>query len=156
MLPFILLAVGLLLIFLEFFLPGGIMGSIGALVVLASIVLFAMGTDSALLVIVFTTGSILAVVLLFRFALWRIKQGAPGERLYSDDAQEGFIATSFDKTAIGKIGVVASDLKPGGQVVIEEKKHSAISLSGYITKGNKVKVVGGEGESLTVKLYKEN
>ncbi len=47
-------------------------------------------------------------------------------------------------------------MKPGGQVVIEEKKHSAISLSGYITKGNKVKVVGGEGESLTVKLYKEN
>lgn len=156
MVPFILLAVGLLLIFLEFFLPGGIMGTIGALVVLGSIVLFAMETDSGLLVVLFTTASILAVVLLFRFALWRIKHGEAGSTIYSDDAQEGYVASAFDETVIGKIGLVSSDLKPGGHILIEDKRHSAISLSGYITKGEKVKVVGGEGVSLTVKLYKES
>lgn len=154
MLPFILLAVGLLLIFLEFFLPGGVMGTIGALVVLASIALFAMQTDSMILILLYTIGSIVSVALLFRFALWRIRHGEPGKTIYSDDDQEGFTASAFDKGAIGKIGIVDTDLRPGGHIIVEDKRHSAISRSGYIPKGEKVKVLGGEGESLIVK--KEN
>jgi len=154
MLPFVLLAVGLLLIFLEFFLPGGIMGTIGALVVMGSIVLFAMQTESMLYILLYTVGSVVIVALLFRFALWRIRHGEPGKTIYSDDAQEGFTASRFDTTAIGKSGLVDTDLKPGGHIIIDEKRHSAISVSGYISKGEKVKVIGGQGESLTVK--KEN
>lgn len=151
MLPFILLAVGLLLIFLEFFLPGGVMGTIGALVVLASVALFAMQTDSMVLILLYTIGSIVSVALLFRFALWRIRHGEPGKTIYSDDDQEGFTASVFDKEAIGKIGIVDTDLRPGGHIIVEDKRHSAISRSGYIPKGEKVKVLGGEGESLIVK-----
>lgn len=154
MLPFIILAVGLLLIFLEFFLPGGIMGTLGALVVLASIVFFAMQTESMILVLLYTVGTIVLVGVLFRFALWRIRHGEPGKTIYSDDDQEGFTASRYDKTAIGKIGTVDTDLKPGGHIIIDDQRHSAISLSGYITKGETVKVIGGQGESLTVKKEK--
>lgn len=154
MLPLVLLIMGLLLIFLEFFLPGGVMGTLGALVVLSSIVFFAMQTESLLFILLYTVGSFVLVVLLFRFALWRIRHGEPGKTIYSDDDQEGFIASTFDKAAIGKIGVVDTDLRPGGHIIIENKRHSAISRSGYISKGEKVKVIDGEGESLIVK--KEN
>lgn len=154
MLPFVLLAVGLLLIFLEFFLPGGVMGTLGALVVLSSIVFFAMQTESLLYILLYAFGSFVLVYLLFRFALWRIQHGEPGKTIYSDDDQEGFTASAYDKATIGKIGVVDTDLRPGGHIIIEEKRHSAISRSGYISKGDNVKVIGGEGESLIVK--KEN
>ncbi len=154
MLPFVLLGVGLLLIFLEFFLPGGIMGTIGALVVMGSVVLFAMQAESMLYILLYTVGCVVLVALLFRFALWRIRHGEPGKTIYSDDAQEGFTASRFDTTAIGKSGLVDTDLRPGGHIIVDEKRHSAISVSGYISKGEKVKVIGGQGESLTVK--KEN
>lgn len=151
MLPFIFLIAGLLLIFLEFFLPGGIMGTLGAIVVIASIAMFAMQYDSLILVVLYAFFSIVLVVVLFRFALWRITHGEPGKTIYSDDDQEGFIASHFDKSAIGKEGIVDTDLRPGGHIIVGDKRHSAISLSGYVSKGEKVKVIGGEGESLTVK-----
>ena len=75
MLPFILLAVGLLLIFLEFFLPGGIMGTMGVLVIIGSIVFFALQSESLVLIALYTIGCVVLVVLLFRFALWRIRHG---------------------------------------------------------------------------------
>jgi membrane-bound ClpP family serine protease len=154
MIPFILLGVGLLLIFLEFFLPGGIMGMLGALVVVGSIIVFAMQQDSLLLVLLYAAGSIALVVLLFRFALWRLRYGSGAKSFYSEDSQHGYTASTFDRSVIGKLGVVDTDLRPGGHVIVEEQRHTAISVSGYINKGEKVKVIGGQGESLTVKLYK--
>ena len=62
--------------------------------------------------------------------------------------------SKFEKHAIGKIGIVLTDLKPGGFILIEGKQHQAISQSGYITKGEEVIVVSGQEESLLVKKVK--
>jgi membrane-bound ClpP family serine protease len=153
MTPFFVLAVGLLLIYLEFYLPGGIMGTIGALVVLGSIIVFALLYDSPILITLYTIGTLALLVLLFRYALWRIRH-APAERsIYSEGDQEGYVASSYNRGAVGKIGVVDTDLKPGGHIIVEGKRHLAISQSGYIVKGAEVRVTGGVGESLTVKNY---
>ncbi|MFQ5728903.1 MAG: NfeD family protein [Waddliaceae bacterium] len=154
MIPFIVLAVGFLLIFCEFYLPGGILGTLGGLVVIASIVLFVMQYDSPIAIFLYIAGVIIALYYLFTFALWRIRHSKPGTSIYSEEDQEGYAASSFDKSAIGKVGVVETDLKPGGHIIVEGKKHHAISQSGYISKGVKVAVIGGQGESLTVKHHK--
>ena len=151
MTPFILLAIGLLLIFCEFYLPGGVMGVLGALVVIASIVVFIMQTDSPLAILLYIVGTGICLAVLFRFALWRILHAKPGFSIYSDADQEGYIASTFDTSTVGKIGIVESDLRPGGHVIVEGKKHQAISQSGYVTKGEEIEVIGGQGESLTVK-----
>ena len=151
MIPFIVLALGLLLIFFEFYLPGGVVGALGTLVVIASIVLFMMQYDSLIAIILYIAAVFGALFYLFRFALWRIKTAKPEHSVYSASHQEGYIASTYDKTAIGKLGVVQSDLKPGGYIIIEGRKHYAISQSGYLTKGSTVVVTGGQGESLTVK-----
>lgn len=156
MMPFILLGVGLLLIFFEFYLPGGVLGVLGGAVVIGSIVVFAMQYESLVAIILFAICSIAAVGFLFKFALWKIRNAEPGMSIYSDSDQEGYVASTFDKSAIGKVGVVESDLRPGGHITVEGKKHLAISLSGYITKGSEVIIVGGQGESLTVKHYKKD
>ena len=155
MMPFIILGLGLLMIFLEFYLPHGIMGVIGALTVLASIVIFAVQYDSPVLILLYSLGVFVLLYYLFIFALWQIKKAPPGRSVYTHGDQEGYVASEYDKQAIGKVGIVDSDLKPGGHIIVEGKRHLAISLSGYITKGEEVIVVGGEAESLTVKHFKK-
>ena len=153
--PFILLALGLLLIFFEFYLPGGVMGTIGSLTVLASIVIFTIQSDSPIAVFFFIVGSVTAVVLLFKFALWRIRHAEPGRSIYLDNDQEGYVASSYEASTIGKKGIVESDLRPGGYSLVEGKKYLAISQSGYLSKGEEIEVLGGQGESLTVKGLKK-
>lgn len=151
--PFLLLFIGLILIFLEFFLPGAILGTLGTLAVISSIAIYASLSTSILATLLFILGAIAAVTVLFRFALWRIQNNQEG--LYARDDQEGYIASTFDKEAIGKIAEVYTDLKPGGYILIEGKKHQAQSIDGYVPKGRKVKVIDGIAESLIVETFIE-
>lgn len=69
--------------------------------------------------------------------------------------QTGYQASEYDTSAIGKKGVVLADLKPGGYILVEGKQHPAISISGYIPKGEEVEIVGGQEQSLMVKKLQE-
>lgn len=153
--PYALWILGLILIYLEFYLPGAIMGIAGGLLVFLSVILFASKSSSPLATTAFFVGVLASVILLIRFAIWRIKSAKPDYSIYSDKDQEGYVASGYDKSTIGKTGVVLSDLKPGGYILIEGKQHQALSQSGYIVKGSKVVVIAGEGESLIVKSFKE-
>lgn len=151
MLPFLLLLLGLFLILLEFYLPGMIMGILGALSLLAAILLFASQTTSLTALLLFIIGIGFSIGLLIRFAIWRIRRTKPESSIYSDKSQEGYRAAHYDQTAIGKTAVVSADLKPGGYVVIEGKMYAAISVSGYIAKGERVVVIGGQEQNLLVR-----
>lgn len=152
MIPFFLLVLGLLLILFEFYLPGAVVGIIGGVVIITSIFLFAQ-EHSLLAVIIFILTALVSIGLLIRFALWRIVKAKPGRSIYLHGDQEGYQASTFDSSAIGKTGVVASDLKPGGYITIDGKQHQAISITGYIPKGEKVIVLSGQEESLIVKSH---
>ena len=139
------------MIFLEFFLPGGLLGILGGVALILSIYYFATLYQSVLWTIVFILGILLFLPVLFKFTLWAIRNAKPGYSIYSADDQEGYVASEYDKNAIGKEGIVLTDLKPGGFILVDKKKLAAISLSGYLAKGEKVIVVSGDGESLNVK-----
>lgn len=155
MTPFILWALGLLLILLEFYLPGAILGICGGVLIIVSTYLFASESGSVFYVIIYILGIAISVGYLVKFALWRIRTQKPGKSIYSDASQDGFVASAYDHSAIGKQGVVLSDLKPGGYILVEGKQHQALSLTGYITKGTEVVVFGGQEESLLVKPIKK-
>lgn len=153
--PFLLLGIGLLLIFLEFFLPGGIMGGVGGVLVLVSIVYFGVQAKSAISVVLFALGALFFVGLLIRFAIWRIRHGKV-KGIFLNSVQEGYVASEFSKELIGKEGEALSDLKPSGHILIEGKRYQAVSKVGYLVKGTKIKVVGGEGAHLIVKSRGSN
>jgi membrane-bound ClpP family serine protease len=155
MIPFLLVLLGFFLILIEFYLPGAIMGILGGFAILAGIILFASQTTSLTAIILFVIGSAVGIGFLIRFAIWRIVHAKPQYSIYSDQDQEGFQAVSFDQNAIGKTGVVHADLKPGGYILVDGRQQPAISLSGYIPKGEQVIVVSGQEQSLIVKLKKE-
>lgn len=156
MIPFIALVIGLLLVFLEFYLPGWILGILGAFTLLASLILFGVQYQSLVLSILYIGVIIALLICIIKYAMWQIKHASPNRSIYLKSDQEGFTASSYSQATIGKIGIVDSDLKPGGHIIVDGKKHQAISLSGYISKGEQVIVVGGEGESLKVKQYTIN
>lgn len=151
MTPFLFWFFGLLFVLLEFYLPGAILGTIGAIFLISSIVLFAMQSSSPIFIILFTVGVIVSVILLIKQTLKHIVQAKPDYSIYSTKDQEGYVASSFDGQAIGKKGIVVADLKPGGYILIEGKKLAAISQSGYLPKGAKVLVIGGDADNLFVR-----
>ncbi len=152
--PFLLLAIGLVLILLEFFIPGAVMGIMGGILLLAGAVIAGMqGTGMELLLYLFFMAAGLAVVI--KFALWYIPRTAKKDTLFLNKDQQGFKASAYDASAIGKQGVVISDLKPGGHILVEGQKHQAISVAGYISKGERVEVISGQEESLLVKPANE-
>lgn len=155
MMPLIFLLIGLVLIFIEFFVPGAIMGIAGGIFVFISLILFAATSDSALAVAAYTIGVLVILVLLVKFALWRIRSAKPNRSILSNDAQVGYQASSFDASLIGKRGIVVTDLKPGGHVLVDGKRVQAISQSGYLVRGDEIEVIGGQEESLIVKRIKK-
>lgn len=151
MIAIFLLLLGLVLVLLEFYLPGMVLGIGGGILIIFSIILFGMSSGSALEVFVFVVVAIAGLYGVVKFALWQIPRTRKKQSIYLDADQEGYVASTFDEKLIGKDGIATSVLKPGGFILIEDKKYPAISISGYIEKGDKINVVSGQGESLLVK-----
>jgi membrane-bound ClpP family serine protease len=149
--PLLILLVGLILVFFEFFLPGAILGTLGALFILASIVIFAIEAVAAWTVLLYIIAVIVLVILLIKFALWRIRTARPGKSIYLNSDQQGYAASEYPKDYIGKKGQALSDLKPSGFVTIEGIRWQATSTGAYIVKGAEIEVIGGEGAHLIVK-----
>lgn len=152
--PFILLVIGCVLVFLEFFLPGAILGICGGILIFIGGVMTA-SEGTALDLLIYLVLTIVALILLVKFALWVIPRTSKNESIYLKSDQSGYKASSFDTAAIGKRGTAITELKPGGYILIDGHKHQAVSLSGYISRGDEVEVVSGQEESLLVKQIKK-
>lgn len=125
------------------------MGTAGALLAIASIILFAQSASSLLWVAVFFLAAAFAIALTCRIALQQIAQGQGGG-VYLDSDQEGFRAPSFNASFVGKEGVSVSPLNPSGFIKVEGKRLQAVAKSGFVESGQTVQVIGGEGAHLTV------
>ena len=141
----ILGATGLLLIFLEFFLPGVVMAVGGGLLLLASLYFFHMEHPGSPLFFVYFIGLTGLVYCVVRFAMWRVKA-----TIRSAADQEGFIAVSYPKEMVGKTGSAITDLRPCGHILIEGQCFQAVAKTGYINKNRPIEVLGGEGSHLIV------
>jgi membrane-bound serine protease (ClpP class) len=141
---------GLFLIYLEFFLPGAIMAIGGSILLIGSIFMFHMERPGFLSLTLYLLSLSAAVYMLVRFALWRIRSSADKGTVVLATDQEGFRASVFPKEVIGKSAKTTTDLKPSGQISIDDQLYQALSESGYIDKGCDVTVVGGQGSHLIV------
>lgn len=131
------------------------MGILGGLMICAGVILFSTQGNSPWAIALYLLANLVSVGLMIKYALWRIPHANPNYSIYSNNDQEGYVASHFDPKAIGRKGVVLTDLKPGGYILIDGKQHQAISLEGYLTKGTEVQVLSGQEESLIVKQYKK-
>lgn len=127
------------------------MGTAGGILMVASIVVFALKAESLWAILLYILGVAVVLALLVKFTLWRFRTGKGAKGLFLKEDQEGYTASSYAKEYIGKQGHAVTDLKPAGHIEIESKKYQAVSKTGYLVKGTKIEVVGGEGAHLIVK-----
>lgn len=151
-----LLIAGLLLISLEVFLPGGILGLIGAILMIGGC--FKAYQDFGYVGAAYTTiaGGILLVILLFvEFKI--LAKTKFGERLFLNKSVSGGTSPAEEKrfrereSLVGKTGVTATVLAPTGLVEIDGKSYEAQSESGLIRPGHEVRVVSQDSFRLVVR-----
>lgn len=146
---------GLLLIYLEFFLPGAVMAIGGSLLLLVSLFFFHMQDLGILSFAAYIASLACSIFLIIKLALWQLKASAKRGTMRLESDQEGFLASSYPSDLVGKTAIAETDLKPSGHVLIEGLRYQAMSKSGYIDKAARLKVTGGTGSHLLVQ-HSEN
>lgn len=145
-----LFVIGILLMLLEIFLPGGIVGAIGFLSIVTGLVMAAYDTKQGLA----SLGVAALITAIVTFLLVK-KYGVKG--LFSkfvlgetQSNEEGYVAPRDQRELEGKSGIALTPLRPAGVVKVEGKRVDAVSVGGFIEAGTAITVVQVEGTRIVV------
>ncbi len=147
----LLFLIGLILLGFEVFVPGGILGVLGGLAMIAGVVLSFLdygqsGGWTALGVASLAVGGLL----FFEFRV--LPRTRLGRRLFLDSSIKGTSQPAVAESAsvVGHAGETLTPLSPSGYVDIDGRRYEAFSRSGYVPKGTTVRVVGVDNFRLIV------
>lgn len=136
-----LVIVALILSALEMIVPGGVLGVLGGVALIAATVLGyqSYGTGAAMIIII--VGALLCLIVVF-VEFHYLKNTKHGKRLFLNETNEGkVLQQSDDKDKwVGATGKAKTDLAPSGAVLIEGKSHEAFSQDGFISRGEAIEV----------------
>ncbi|WP_078379649.1 NfeD family protein [Sutcliffiella halmapala] len=148
----ILFVVGVILIVLEIFVPGGILGVLGLGAVIVSF--FLAGDDIAktgiaLLIAMLVT--IVAMVLLFTVFGKRIRMFDRIILRDSTNTEQGYVSNVSRIELVGQVGVTLTALRPSGTAVINEERIDVVTEGMFIESNKKVTIVKAEGSRIVVR-----
>lgn len=152
---FICLAGGFLLLTAEVFLPGGVLGAIGGLLLLASIVTAFVAFPA------YGPYVALAVLLLGALALYWWLAIFPKTRLGNrlipkTDLRAAKAGQTGLESLHGKEGLAVTPLRPAGFATIEGRRIDVVTNGDMISSGDKIRVVDVEGNRVVVVRCKES
>jgi membrane-bound serine protease (ClpP class) len=144
----VLIAAGLLLLFLETVLPGLIAGALGFLALVGAVayayVEFGAKTGNATLFIVL-------FLLLAGVILWlKFFPDSRMARVFVSQRQIGTVGAEKPEL-LGKNGVALTALRPAGTAVFDGKRTDVVTEGGFVEKGQPVTVVEIEGLKVVVR-----
>lgn len=147
----LLFSLGLALILLEVIVPGGILGTIGGLMLFAGCIVsfVVLGTGGGLI----ATASALAsggLLLWFEFRI--LPKTKLGRRAFLNQEITG-VSAAYGKEAqalVGKAAEALTTLSPSGYISIDGQRYEAFCNNGYTTAGTALKVVGVDNFRLIV------
>ncbi len=148
----ILFVIGIVLVLLEFILPGGIIGLIGLGAILTSFFL----AGSSVMVI----GVSLLVALVATVIVSIILVKVFGKKLHafkkiilldSTNTESGYVSNKNREDLIGKRGIALTTLRPSGTAIIDEERLDVVSQGNYIEKNTKIEVIKTEGSRIVVR-----
>lgn len=147
-----LFAAGSMLLLLEFFLPGGIIGTIGLILVVLSL-LFAAENIGHMAVSLLIAGSVsfLAIFIMSKVIGKRMKWFKKIILQDSTSTEKGYVSNQTRTDLIGKQGVALTVLRPSGTVMIDNERLDVVTEGTYIDQGKKVLVVKAEGPRIIVR-----
>jgi membrane-bound serine protease (ClpP class) len=152
----ILFALGVGLILLELFIPGGIAGVIGLLAIVAS---FFMASDNVvhmgISLLVALTASIVLSILMIRVFGKKMKFFKRIILTDSTSTEKGYVSNKNRLELIGVEGVTLTPLRPSGTIIVEDERIDVVSEGGFVPKGKKVRIVKTEGSRIVVREINE-
>jgi membrane-bound serine protease (ClpP class) len=148
----ILFALGIGLILLEFFVPGGIAGAIGFLAIIAS---FFIASDNVvhmgISLLIALTASVLLSILMIRVFGKRMKLFKRIILTDSTSTEKGYVSNKNRLELIGVEGITLTPLRPSGTILIEDERIDVVSEGAFIPKGKKVRIIKTEGSRIVVR-----
>jgi len=145
-----LLVIGLLLLWIEFYIPGGLLGLAGGVCLFLGVILVFVefgifwGSVSALAVLGVSAS-------LVGYWMRHFNRSFLGRRMVLDTEVADEPRYETMKGLIGAKGTTASPLRPSGKAVINGKKMDVVSEVGLIDSGVDVEVVNVEGINVVVR-----
>ncbi|MGB5823790.1 MAG: NfeD family protein [Proteocatella sp.] len=145
------LAIGITLICAELFVPGGILGTIGVIMVIWALSLMT-NTLLGLVIAIIVSFSIIGI---FFYVMIKIvpKDKIRNTLILSSSLKKenGFISSKDLKAYVGKVGVAESTLRPTGKANIGGKIIDVVSEDKLIEKGKMVRVTFVDGTKILVR-----
>lgn len=149
-----LLAVGLMLLAVEVFVPGGIVGLIGCVALFAAMItgFVAFGAEGGWL----ATG-LMIVLGGIALGLWiRIFPRTPIGRglTLREDGRANKSVPDRSRELVGQSGIAHTDLRPGGVALIAGSRVDVVSASGFVDAGTALQVTSVEGSRVVVRAQR--
>ena len=148
----VLLILGIILIILEFFVAGGILGLIGVGAIIGALFLagYDLGHMSLSISIAFIV-AITAAVVLYK---WIGTERGIFKKIILRDrttAELGYVSSQDRPELIGKEGIAATPLRPAGTAIFGNERFDVVSEGGFIEKDKRIKIVQAEGMRIVVR-----
>lgn len=146
----ILTVIGLLLVFAEIYIPGAILGTLGALCLIgaigASYYEYGFGVGSFMLVAI-------SIVSLASVALGlKLFPNTPlGRQLQLSSSLDAPSEHPDHRDLVGRTGQALTSLRPSGAASIDGRRIDVVSQGGMIDSGARIKVVHTEGARVVVR-----
>lgn len=142
---------GLFLIVAEAFLPGGILGVFGWLLVVASAAygVYYYPGQALFIIIAEGVGAVGALILTF-FILSKTNAARFLSLPASLDEADGFTNQMSEKELVGRTGVVFTPLRPAGTILLGNRRIDAVSEGLLIEKDEAVRIIEVHGNRVVV------
>ena len=146
-----LTVIGLVLIAVDFYLPGFVLGSIGIVLMLAAVAIcynnYGLNWAAALFLLEVALGIGTGYAI-----IKTVSQTAAGKKMILFHDQTGQ-RTATEPTAdlVGREGVAQTLLRPSGMATLDGKRLDVVAESGMIERGSAIKVIAVEGTRIIVR-----
>jgi len=142
---------GMLLILVEFILPGGVCGGVGIIMLVVS---GFMGIhefpELAFFIILTEVVSAGFCIIVGFFVISRTGVARALKLQLSQRKEDGYINMESDTSLMGAEGVVKTALRPSGTILVGEQRLDAVSNGTFIEQNSKVRVVEVHGNRIVV------
>jgi membrane-bound serine protease (ClpP class) len=143
--------IGLLLIAVDFYLPGFVLGTIGGVLMLIAVGLcyrqYGLNWAATLFIVEAALGIGTGYII-----IKTVPQTAAGKRMILAHDQTGQrSANKLSASLVGTQGVAHSLLRPSGVAMLDGKRLDVVAESGMIESGSTIKVVAVEGTRIVVR-----
>ncbi|MET3290109.1 UNVERIFIED_CONTAM: membrane-bound serine protease (ClpP class) [Brevibacillus sp. OAP136] len=145
-----LFVIGVLMLIMEIFLPGGIVGTLGVISMVSGLVLAAYDTEQGLASLGIAA-LITAVVIVVLVKYLGVRGMWSKFILKTEQSKEsGYVAPRDQSSLIGKEGIAITPMHPSGMIRIDGKRIDAVSVGGFIKAGTPIYVIQVEGTRIVV------